>query len=236
MINHKQKNDSYVFKVQKTNVNQKDALDPPEYKIAGYTLDENNIPLPNTLIFLFEAETKDFVAETTSNTEGYYEITVENDTTNHFITAWNDEYHLIGTTDKNLTGTYKGAPYKIWLYPPAENPKDVTLRPLQQPYFINLIEKAIQYTYQHYNEIISETGVINEPLTPKAKRSYQYLLLRESINVGCSEATKLILEPYKKPIVYGILKRIVQEIFNYGKNKELINLYNNILDETLGIH
>lgn len=97
-----------------------------------------------------------------------------------------------------------------------------------------LIELAIYYTRQAYNEIIQKQGVINTPLTPKAVYSYRYLVLREMINIGCSEAVKHILNPYKRSIAYSILKKAVQRIFYYGKNPKIIEHYNNLLQQTIG--
>jgi hypothetical protein len=99
---------------------------------------------------------------------------------------------------------------------------------------VTLIELAIYYTKQAYNEIIQKQGVINTPLTPKAVYSYRYLVLREMINTGCSEAVKHILNPYKRSIAYSILKKAVQRIFYYGKNPKIIEHYNNLLQQTIG--
>lgn len=99
---------------------------------------------------------------------------------------------------------------------------------------LTLIELAIYYTRQAYNEIIQKQGVINTPLTPKAVYSYRYLVLREMINTGCSEAVKHILNPYKRSIAYSILKKAVQRIFYYGKNPKIIQHYNNLLQQTIG--
>jgi hypothetical protein len=109
-----------------------------------------------------------------------------------------------------------------------------TGKTFQIQYPLTLIDLAIQYTKQAYYEILNKNGVVNMPLTPKAQRSYRYLLLREMINVGCAEATKTVLEPYKRPICYAILKKAVQRIFNYGKTPEIIEHYNKQLQQLIG--
>jgi len=138
---------------------------------------------------------------------------------------------------KYLAGESSGKPFQIQP-PPTPIIKYLagasTGKTFQIQYPLTLIDLAIQYTKQAYYEILNKNGVINMPLTPKAQRSYRYLLLREMINVGCAEATKTVLEPYKRPICYAILKKAVQRIFNYGKTPEIIEHYNKQLQQLIG--
>lgn len=101
---------------------------------------------------------------------------------------------------------------------------------------LNLIERAIQNTRKRRNEVLSALNAINEPLTPKAKISYRYLTLRESIALGCAETVKIIPNPYKRNMAYSILKSAVETIFMLGKDERLINQYNKLLDELIGMH
>jgi len=101
---------------------------------------------------------------------------------------------------------------------------------------LNLIQKAIQYTREAKEEFLSANWGITEPLTPRARRNVQYLMLREFINKGCREATRLVLDHYKRPIAYGILVKAVDEIFHYGYNVTLINMWNDLLDQLIGTH
>jgi len=101
---------------------------------------------------------------------------------------------------------------------------------------INLIEKALQYSKEERLRLLSLSGYIKEPLTPKARRDYQYRLIKETLNVGCREAVKLLLNPYHRSIAYGILMQAVSEIFHYGKNDTLINMWNDTLDSMIGTH
>jgi hypothetical protein len=146
--------------------------------------------------------------------------------------------HTVITPPKRyLSGTSLGRPFTVLtvIIPPVKYPAGTSRgTQFQVTLPITLIELAIHYTKQAYNEIIQKQGVINTPLTPKAVYSYRYLVLREMINTGCSEAVKHILNPYKRSIAYSILKKAVQRIFYYGKNPKIIQHYNNLLQQTIG--
>ena len=101
---------------------------------------------------------------------------------------------------------------------------------------LNLIEKALQYAKEERIWFLSYNFGITEPLTPKAVRSHQYLLMREYINVGCRKATKLVLDHYKRPATFSILMMACMEIFQYGKDDRIIALYNDMLDKLIGTH
>jgi len=78
---------------------------PLIYKISGYTRDVNGNPIPNCVVWLFRTSDKQFIAETMSNEDGYYEFMVEDDVTEYFIRAHKDGTpNIFGTTDRNLKG------------------------------------------------------------------------------------------------------------------------------------
>lgn len=99
---------------------------------------------------------------------------------------------------------------------------------------LNLIETAIQKTKEAHKMLIGEGNVINKPSFPKAFHSYYYLTLREAINVGCREAVKLLLNPYKRSIAYSILVKALHYIFISEKNPQLIAYYNSLLEQLIG--
>jgi len=78
---------------------------PIIYKISGYTRDANGDPLPNCTVWLFRTSDKQFIAETISDEDGYYEFTVYDNVTEYFIRAHKDGTpNVFGTTDRNLKG------------------------------------------------------------------------------------------------------------------------------------
>jgi len=101
---------------------------------------------------------------------------------------------------------------------------------------LNLIEKAIQYTKEARVELESLSDVIYEPLYPKARHEALYLRMKEAINRGCREATKLVTDRWKRPAVYGILVKALTDIFHYKKTTEIMNVYNKLLDDIIGTH
>jgi len=78
-------------------------------KISGYCYDYNGNPVPNATVWLFRTSDKVFIAETTSNEDGYYEFIVEEDT-EYFLRAHKDGTpNIFGTTDRNIR------PEKVYL-------------------------------------------------------------------------------------------------------------------------
>jgi len=101
---------------------------------------------------------------------------------------------------------------------------------------LNLIEKALQYAKEARLEFLSYNLGITEPLTPKAIRSHQYLMMREYINVGCRKASMLVLDHFKRSAVYGVLVKACEEVFHYGWDDRLIAVHNGTLDKLIGDH
>jgi len=101
---------------------------------------------------------------------------------------------------------------------------------------LNLIEKAIQLVKEAHATLIGAQDVVNYPQTPKAWHTYNFLTLRQALYSACAKAVDMILNPYKKPIAYGILVKALHQIFLSGKKHEIIQYYNRLLDETLGAH
>jgi len=101
---------------------------------------------------------------------------------------------------------------------------------------LNLIEKALQFAKEGRLEFLSLNLGITEPLTPKARRNVQYLMVREWLMKGCREATRLVLDHYKRPPVYSILVQATEAIFDYGKRPEILAYYNDLLDRIIGTH
>jgi hypothetical protein len=101
---------------------------------------------------------------------------------------------------------------------------------------LNLIEIALQKAKEARLTLTGGNNVVNFPQTPKAWRSYFFLTLRQAIYSGCGEAVKILPNPYKKPIAYGILAKALHQIFLSGKKPEIIEYYNRLLDETIGTH
>jgi len=101
---------------------------------------------------------------------------------------------------------------------------------------LDLIRKALQFGKEARLEFLSHNFGITEPLTPKAVRSHQYLMMREYINVGCRKASMLILDVYKRSAVYGVLVKACEEVFHYGWDDRLIAVHNDMLDEIIGDH
>lgn len=101
---------------------------------------------------------------------------------------------------------------------------------------LNLIENALNYARELRIEYLSLNAGIIEPLTPKAHRNVQYLMVREWLMKGCRKATMLVLNHYQRPAVYGILVQACESIFDYGMKPELLAYYNNLLDIYIGTH
>jgi len=77
----------------------------PIYKICGYTRDANGNPLGGCTVWLFRTSDKQFIDETISDENGYYEFTVPDNVTEYFIRAHKDGTpNVFGTTDRNLKG------------------------------------------------------------------------------------------------------------------------------------
>lgn len=78
---------------------------PVSYTIDGYTKDGNGVILPNASVFLFRTDTKAYVGATTSDVNGYYTFTVDNNTVEYFLVGYKDGApDLAGTTIKTLVG------------------------------------------------------------------------------------------------------------------------------------
>lgn len=71
-------------------------------KISGYCYDYNGNPVPNATVWLFRTSDKAFIAETTTDENGYYEFIVNEDT-DYFLRAHKDGTpNVFGTTDRNI--------------------------------------------------------------------------------------------------------------------------------------
>ena len=101
---------------------------------------------------------------------------------------------------------------------------------------LQLIDHALQYAREARTETEQQTGWINEPLFPEAKRSVLYLRIRENCNRGCRKAVKTIPENWKRSIAYSILMQATYDIFHYGYKPKLIEHYNNMLDALIGTY
>jgi len=101
---------------------------------------------------------------------------------------------------------------------------------------LNLIDNALKYAKELRLEYQSLNYGLTEPLTPKAIRNNLYLQIRESLNRGCREASKLVLNPYKRSSAYSILVKATEEIFHYGKQPSIVSYYNDLLDQMIGDH
>jgi hypothetical protein len=101
---------------------------------------------------------------------------------------------------------------------------------------LNLIDHALQYAKEARIEEESQINVVSEPLFPEAKRSVQYLRIRENLNRGCRKAVKIIPENWKRSIAYSILMEACYDIFHLGKDPKLITYYNTRLDAIIGTH
>lgn len=105
----------------------------------------------------------------------------------------------------------------------------------QQPLY-NLIDTAIQYSRAYREEFKTDISGIKEGLTPEARRSTQYLRVRESINKGCREAVKVLPESHKRSMAFSVLMGALYNMFHYGKTVQLMDYYNNLLDSMVGTH
>jgi len=95
----------------------------------------------------------------------------------------------------------------------------------------NLIDLAIQYSREAYEEFKSHNFGITEPLTPNAIHGTRYLRLREDLNRGARKACKLIPNNTKRSMGFSILMMALHDIFN-GRNPELTKtIYNATLRE-----
>jgi len=101
---------------------------------------------------------------------------------------------------------------------------------------LNLIENALKIARQRRIEYQTDNTGIFEPLTPKARYNILYLRVRETLNEGCRGAVKLIPEAWKRSVAYSVLMKATYAIFAYGYRDDIITLYNNLLDETIGTH
>jgi hypothetical protein len=101
---------------------------------------------------------------------------------------------------------------------------------------LNLIDKALQYSREARIEVESQINVVSEPLFPEAKRSVQYLRIRENINRGCRKAVKIIPEKWKRSVAYSILMEACYDIFHLGYDPKLLTFYNGRLDAIIGTH
>lgn len=76
------------------------------YTISGVTRDANGNPLSNCVVWLFRTNDKLFVEQTTSDANGNYSFTVNDNMTEYFVRAHKDGTpSVFGTTDDNLTGS-----------------------------------------------------------------------------------------------------------------------------------
>jgi len=75
------------------------------YKVAGYTRDQNNNPIPNCTVILFDALTDAKVASTVSDSSGYFEFTGLSSAGAYYIRAYKSGTpNLIGVTSRNVYG------------------------------------------------------------------------------------------------------------------------------------
>jgi hypothetical protein len=101
---------------------------------------------------------------------------------------------------------------------------------------LNLIDHALQYAQEARIAVQNQMGFITVPLFPEAQRSAFYLKVRESINTGCKKAVAAIPENWKRSVAYSILMEACYDIFHFGYDIRLVNLYNSRLDAIIGLH
>lgn len=101
---------------------------------------------------------------------------------------------------------------------------------------LELIRKALRLSHLIRMQWETEHQYIIEGLTPNARRATKYLRMREYISMGCRRAVKDLDVPYKRSIAYSILMRACINIFHYGMSDDLLAIYNQELDEMIGIH
>jgi len=93
----------------------------------------------------------------------------------------------------------------------------------------NLIDLALQYAREAYEEFKTQNFGITEPLTPNAIRGTRYLRLREDLNKGARKASALMPDRAKRPMTFSILMACLYDIF-HGRNPELAKtIYNETL-------
>jgi len=114
--------------------------------------------------------------------------------------------------------------------------KEATLAMNMMTMSLNLIDKALQYARICRQEETQAENYIYEPLFPDARRNILYLRIRESINKGCRKAVKLIGENWKRSVAYSILMRACYDIFHFGYTPQILNVYNQQLDDIIGTH
>jgi len=75
------------------------------YKVSGYTRDQNNNPIPNCIVVLYDALTDAKVASTVSDSSGYFEFTGLSSAGAYYIRAYKSGTpNLIGVTSRNIYG------------------------------------------------------------------------------------------------------------------------------------
>ena len=101
---------------------------------------------------------------------------------------------------------------------------------------LNLIRMAIQKAKQKRLEELSDTDKIYYGLSPESFYGTFYLRVRQSIQKGCSEAVKVIPNPYMRTIVFSVLMKALSDIFHYGYSQKIVDYYNELLDALIGTH
>lgn len=78
---------------------------PLTYKVSGYTRDQNNNPLGNCTVVLFDANTDQKIASTVSGSDGYYEFTGLPSRGPYYLRAYKSgSPNLIGITSRDIYG------------------------------------------------------------------------------------------------------------------------------------
>jgi hypothetical protein len=93
----------------------------------------------------------------------------------------------------------------------------------------DIIDRAIAYSQQAYNDFKTQNFGITEGLTPKAWHGIMHLRLRNDLNRGCREASKLIPINWKRSVGFSILMKAVNDIFQYHNYDFTKQTYNETL-------